>query len=510
MSDACCSPRPLLFVALVLTVKCAGPAYAGQRQPPAPDLAPLEWLERVKDAPAGKLPAFRPIENQERVAEANRLADNDAARFARRLIASAWRLTGGHTKGDAVPALPVALEPGGNYAREGLRIYRDGKYVEQADLPYLLLALDEGSLSLTFLHEGGHVVDAIARRGRRYDAPWSALPHSTFAVTNPTTALGEGYAIHLETLWGHYGDTPARRAWYHRLDPNWNPERAFAGEPLAPIRDLLTFSQNWARYSGVRDGDVAFEGHVYDDSYLRSQYGPSRDGAQLRNGNGMVASEGVVAAVLFWIVDGQARSSGAVPLGGLDQPALLEAELRLVAALQRVPAIQEPYRADLVDLVAAYGNDPPSRRHALERFVGITRGVTARPGMRSAWAALHEAAVNLDIASARKLADGLEAARRELVEAAVKEPATLRAGVGPVLPVRLTAATVQLKALGEPFPIEFDLNAAGGAELKRLTPEPELRARIRAERDTRPFASFEDFEKRAGVALAALGAAPVK
>jgi hypothetical protein len=502
-------PTRLFFFLLVFACT-AVPLGAARGGPDPADLVPIVWVERVKDAPQGKLPAFRPIEDPARLEQAGRMADNDAARFVRHLIARSWRMTGGYSPAEPLPALPIALEPGGNYARQGLRLLRDGAWVERPDLPYMLLALDESSLSLTFLHEGGHVVDRIARRAHRLEADWSPLLHSTFAVTNAVTALDEGYAIHLETLWGHYGDTPERRAWYHRTDPNWNPDRALAGEMLAPVRDMLSFSQNWARYRSVRDGDVAFEGHVYDDSYLRSQYGPSRDIGQLKNGNAMVASEGVVAAALFWIVDGQARSAGAAPLRGLNQPALLEAELRLVEALRRADAVSEPYRPDLVDVVAGYGGDAAGRRHAVERFVGVTRGVTAKPAMRIDWAAFHQAAVELDIATARKLADSLEATRREIVEAAVKDPETLRAGIGPVLPVRLDRVRAQLKALGEPFAVEFDLNAMSAAELKVLTTDPALRARIRTERDTRAFASIEDFERRIGTSLVTLGASAAK
>jgi hypothetical protein len=498
-----------LFLSFLVFV-CTPSLGHARRAPEPADLVPIVWVERVKDAPQGKLPAFREIDDPARIDQASRMADNEAARFVRHLIARAWRLTGGYSAAEPLPALPIALETGGNYARQGLRLLRDGVYVERPDLPYMLLALDEGSLSLTFLHEGGHVVDRIARRAHRLEAGWSPLLHSTFAVTNAVTALDEGYAIHLETLWGHYGSMPERRAWYHRTAPNWNPDRALAGEMLAPVRDLLSFSQNWARYRSVRDGDVAFEGHVYEDSYLRSQYGPSRDLAQLKNGSAMVASEGVTAAVLFWIVDGQARSAGAEVLRGLDQPALVDAELRLVEALRRADAVRLPYRPDLVDVVAAYGGDAPGRRHAVERFVGVTRGVTARPSMRNDWASFHQAAVDLDIAVARKLADGLEAARREIVDAAVKDPATLRTGIGPLLPVVLERVKAQLKALGEPFAVEFDLNAMGAAELNVLTPDRMLRAQIRKERDTRPFASIEDFERRVGATLGVLGAVPVR
>jgi hypothetical protein len=504
------------FLILLLSI-LAAPLTTAQSALPRPELVPIVWLERVVDAPAGKLPAFRVIEDAARVAQADKLSDNEAARFVRQLIARAWRMRAGSSSAEAAPPLPVVLQPGGNYARQGLRILRDGAYVEQPDVPYLLLDLNEGSLSLTFLHEGGHVVDRIVR-GSRQEPKWSALLHSTFAVTDPLTALGEGYAIHLETLWGHYGDTPDRRSWYHRLDLQWSPERAIAGEFFAPVRDLMTFSQNWARYRSVRDGETAFEGHVYDDSYLRSQYSPSRDVSQLRNGNGMVASEGVVASVLFWIVDGDARSRRAEPQRGLHQPGVLEAELQLVAALQRAQSGAPPQgasaqltqRSDLIDVVAAYAHGESVRRGAVEKFIAITRGTTAKPEMRVHWTALHQAAVDLDINPARALADRIDAMRREIVEAAVKDLETLRAGVGPLLPVRLTEVKAQLKALGEPFPVEFDLNAIGNAELNVLTSDLSTRVRIRAERDRQPFTSYEDFERRAGVTLASLRATRVE
>jgi hypothetical protein len=496
--------RTRVLLSSLLLFAAAAPLL-GQAPSKPPELVPLIWLERVRDAPPGALPAFKSLADQPRVDQAARLADNEAARFVRSLIGRAWRLTSAHATGD-LPALPIVLEQGGNYARVGYRLLRDGAIVEYPETPYLLLDLNDSSLSLTFLHEGAHVVDRIVRPGRR-DPEWSALLHSTFAVTDPVTALAEGYAIHLETLWGHYGE--ARKSWYHRLEPQWNPERALGGEFFAPVRDLMSFSQNWARYRSVRDGEIAFEGHIHDGAYLRSQYEPARDASQLRNGNAMVASEGVVASVLFWITDGDARRAGARPFSGLNQPALADAEMRLAAALQRAAvSVQQP-RPDLIDVVAAYGTDPQQRRTAIEPFVAITRGVTANPALRIDWARLFQSAVELDVNGARALVDKIDAVRRGIVDAAIADPSTLRAGVGPQLPVRMAAVTVQLKALGEPFAVEFDLNALDGAQLATLAPDAAMRARIRAERDSRPFASYADFEQRCGLTLDVLKASRV-
>src|SRR3970282_479420 len=155
-----------------------------------------------------------------------------------------------------------------------------------------------------------------------------------------------------------------------------------------------------------------------------------------------------------------------------------------------------------------YAYDESVRRGAVEKFVAMTRGTTAKPEMRVHWMALHQAAVDLDINPARAMVDRIDAIRREIVEAAVKDLEVLRAGVGPVLPIRLTEVKAQLKALGEPFPVEFDLNAIGNAELLVLTPDRSMRVRIRSERDRQPFASYNDFERRTGVTLASLRAQP--
>ena len=70
--------------------------------------------------------------------------------------------------------------------------------------------------------------------------------------------------------WGHYGSDQARRLFYHRLEPAWTAEPPMRGEFFTGVRDLMNFSQTWARYSAVRDGQAMFEGHVY------RQYRPSR------------------------------------------------------------------------------------------------------------------------------------------------------------------------------------------------------------------------------------------
>jgi hypothetical protein len=470
----------------------------------------VQWLEPVAGATSRDMPTYRAIPASDpRTAQAERMIDNEAARFVRRVIAAAHRIaTPGADK--PLPPLPIVFQRGGNNARTGFYLAEGESVRAYPGTPYVLLDFDADRLSLTFLHEGGHVADRIVRAGTRPESEWSGIPHSTFAVTDRVTALSEGFAIHFETLWGHYGTDVTRRGWYHRTDPVWSGD-FLRTEFFAPVRDIMTFSQNWARYSAVRDGLPMFEGHVYDGDYLRSQYDPARDRSRLKTANAIVASEGAVASVCFWIAEGYARAAGVKPQGGLEQAGLVEAEIKMLTALRSAARGASKGTIDLADVVAAVGTaGSEERRQAIERFVMLTRAATMAPRVRSGWRHMYTGAVALDLQASRKTGETLAALSGKALQDAIADPARLRVMTGPVLPVRLDRAKLRLVALGEAFPAEFDLNAMGMPELFLLSPDAGVRAKIDAALDEAPFRSIEDFETRTGITLASVGATPVR
>jgi hypothetical protein len=476
-------------------------------------LVPLLWLETVTpgrgdDGEAkgkNRLPVLRAIAaGDARIEQAEKLVDNEPARCMRELVARVWSKSGLPATWPT-PRLPILLEKDGNFARHGFELQVDKAIEAHADVPYIVLALDAGSLSDTFLHEGGHLLHDVVTAGKKPVPWWSPFPHTTFAVTDPLTALAEGFAIHLEAMLGHYTDDGPRRAFYHRLTPRFDDRGTRQAEYFAPIADLMTYSQSWARYTGVRDEWAVFGGNDYD--YLRSQFEPSRNRAELKPANAMIASEGVVAAVLFWTAVGLAEADGAKPGGGLQQPAILAAEEVLLGALAAAAdGDAAAFRPDLLDVVAHVGADKsPARRLAAVRAVEITRGVTADASVRPAWREFYGAAVALDQRASAAAFKAMEARRIALQDAAVADAASLRAAVGPVVPVRAPAVLLAIVAFGEPFALEFDLNAATALEWRALKVEAATMARILAARDSKPFASLADFEQRAGVTAKAVG-----
>ncbi len=474
-------------------------------------MARIVWLEPVPGMKQerGALPVFKPIDPGDgRLKDYQRWIDTEAGRFARRLVYRASQRFG-TDPAFPEPVLPVVVRNGGNNAEYGFAIQgANGSVEEHGALAYVILDPSPQFLGDTVLHESGHVAHYIATHGRRKSAPWSAFVHTTFATSDPVTALSEGYGIHLETLWGHFGSDADKHAYYHRSAPSFESGKGRKGEYFAPVDDLLNFAQVWSRYQAVRDTWPAFEGHVYPGNYARSQMDPARDRSRLKTPNAMLASEGVAASVMFWIADALATENGARPGAGLDQPALVDAEMALLEGLGALnDSHGDPFRPDLLDLVTSLtATSPHVRDVALSRFIDVTRGVTARPPIRGRWRGLYDNAMLLAIADAKSAITQMDAERGEILARARQDPSSLRAGVGPIIPVRVAAATFELKALGEKMPVEFDLNAMSEPELAVLPAIADaLKARILSERERAPFDSIEDFGKRTGASLDQLG-----
>jgi hypothetical protein len=511
-------PRPLrvavpLCVSLAVVVTAASRSATRGGDQPSP-LARIIWLEETGDKPRqrGQLPVYRPIEPTDaRLKDYERWIDTEAARFARRLVyRAAQRFGTDPIFGE--PVLPVVITKGGNNPGFGLGIATPAGVETHAQLPYVILDPSPEFLGDTLLHESGHVVHTLAQHGRNEGSSWAAFPHTTFATSDPLTALAEGYAIHFETLWGHFGAEPGKQAYYRRLAPSFDAGRGRNAEYFSPVNDLMNFAQVWSRYQAVRDGLPAFEGHIYPGGYPRTQMDPSRDRARLKTPNAMLASEGVAASVLFWTSAAIASERGARPGGGLDQPGVADAEMVLLEALAALPPPDpETFRPDVIDVVQGLVRaNPHAGDVAISRFVDITRGVTAHPAIREAWRSLYDAAIMLDLVTAKASIAKMDAERGDIVTQARRDVSTLRAGIGPIIPVQVKGAEFEMKALGEKLPIEFDLNGMSDAEMGLLPAlNAEARARLTRERTRAPFASVADFASRTGFSLEQLGLAPV-
>lgn len=446
---------------------------------------PLQWLR-----PVGATDVAVPAASGDpAIARAEGMADNEAARFIRRLIARSYQVVPESADDPAV--LAVVLIPGGNKARLGLNVQGGAAQPTRA---YIELGPSEKALSTLFLHEGGHVVHFRMLGGRPPEPSWNRLPHTLFAVTTRTTALTEGYGIHFEALNAHFGSADRTRAFYDRQAPQFGAGLPVDAAFYFPLSDQWTYSQTWSRYQAVRDGLAAFQGF---GDLAHQQLDASRDRARLRTPGQLLASEGTAAASMFWLSARRAEMLGARPGGGLDQPGVMAAEEELMRALRRAGQESGP-KATMRELVEAYAALYPDQAPlARSIWLDLTHGGTADAHMAQAWKRLYDAALVMNISGLSAAFDPLQAIR----QTALQSPEALWKAVAPELPVEVKGAT--LTVFGAPVPLRFDLNAAGGAELKAV---PSLtvsdRAKILTEQAHAPFTGLDDFKRRVGPAAA--------
>jgi hypothetical protein len=451
--------------------------------------------ESPASSPQAELRRWREVEGA-RAERLRQLAANEPAQFALALYREAWRMA--RPEGVAEPTLFIGVEPGGNFARVGFELVTGAGEEEEVrafpDLPYLILEAKPRRFRTTLLHETGHAMHALlvmgANKADGEAGGVAPIPHSTAAVTDRRTAWSEGFAIHLETVNAHCGSDEQTRAFYQRRGRRYGPVQEFAAEYYAPVRDLMSYAQNFARYQHVRDGLYAFEAAPAGGDYLRLQLDPARDLRALRSAGAMMANEGVVASVLFHLI-----TAGGCP--SLD--ALVASYRPLFAAIRAAEKRKGPLDdAPLIEVIAALrAANGPAGEGAIYAFLDVTRGATMDAEADLLWAQLFDAALGIEREALKKVSFEIESRRRKWEADALKDASALARRLGPVVVLRAPGHEVGIALFGELAPLSFDINAVGPGVLGLV---PGLSAeQVRAileERRKRPFANAAEFAER--------------
>lgn len=388
----------------------------------------------------------------------------------------------------------VALVPGGNHAAIGLRVQTATNSTDLPGAAYILLSPDPYSFTSTFLHETGHVAMAMLAGGKQLQpADITSIPHTTAALTDRATAFSEGWAIHLETLNAHVSTEPADRARYHHEAVSFGGGPYPQDEYFRNAADLASYAQNIARYTEVRENHYAFAQAYQGPDYLRLQLEKARDFATLRTPNQLLQSEGFHASFFFLFT-----------MRGNKVPAEDEIRARHLRMLQTMDTLFARVKVEtgvpwLIEFVIEYRNRFPDEADAITTALNdLSHGVFIDPAAAALWTQHYNAALRLDLKSLNR--DGISAARKRWLEAVKKEPAILRSRLGPQIPCQIAAVQVKVEMFGGAQPLLFDSNSAPAAMLQLI---PGLtsaeRERWIAARETKPFASLEDFRLRAGL-----------
>jgi hypothetical protein len=309
--------------------------------------------------------------------------------------------------------LYLAVEDGG-FARSGfwLREQQGERFVPDA---FVDLVVDDdtvanGGFEEIFAHEMGHVF--LRRLFPSLPFGYSRTPHLSFAVTDYPTAFDEGFATHFQPL-------------VRRLTRNsalHDEDLGLTSRPLVPY--WLSNLDRSARTDGVRRNWFV-QLQAPQGSASSTERSTLFDIERLKNGNQMLASEGVVATLFYrWLVPGPG-----------DERALLErygAMFDAFAALDKLkPGPDSPL---MTQLVAAHRTlFPKDNERMLTILLDTTYGATADASLTPIVESVAARGRSGDIEAFIAELTASRKALAQLRESVLKSPEKSGAALGPNL-----------------------------------------------------------------------------
>jgi hypothetical protein len=309
--------------------------------------------------------------------------------------------------------LYLAVEDGG-FARVGffLRDERGERFVPDA---YVDLVVDEdsvanGGFEEIFAHEMGHVF--LRRLFPSLPPGYSRTPHMSLAITDYPTAFDEGFATHMQPLVRRL----TRNAALHEED------LGLTSKPFVPY--WLSNLDRSARTDGVRRNWFV-QLQAPQGSAGSAERSTLFDIERLKNGNQMLASEGLVATLFYrWLAPGPG-----------DERALLERYGKMFdafAALEkRKPGPDTPLMIQLVDSYRALF--PQESDRMLTVLLETTYGATADASLTATVESVAARGRSGDIETFVGELTPARKAFAKLRESVLKDPATAGAALGPNL-----------------------------------------------------------------------------
>lgn len=452
--------------------------------------SPFHFVEPDLAAPAGTLPAFRPVADPARLERLRGWSANEAALFAAEAYRLAWSTARAAGAAPAPERLVVAVEPDSAWTGTGFRL-RDGEvWQEWPHAPYLRLGEDGGRFATVLLHETGHACQILLAGGRPLPGQAiSPIPHAVTALTDRTTAFSEGFAIAFEAVLAQRAVAPALRSLLHHDELLFGATSRMQGEYFRPSAQLAAYAQPQARYQDVRDNAFAFASAVRAPDYLRVQLDPARDLSTLRDANQLMQSEGFAASVFYALVMRGSRpdtETVRARLGNL---------LQAVQEVLRRPDLGPDTPLLLEVILALARRVPAERREVLATLLDCSRGVLVDRDAAPMWRRHYLAALRQDLEQLEL--DAINTARRRWLAAALADPAVLASRLGPQLACTVEAVTVSLPGMGVDAPLRFDVNTAEEGVLRVIPGISEAEvARWLAERERTAFTSARDFRAR--------------
>jgi hypothetical protein len=451
----------LIAVALVAWTSSACSASLGV-------LVPVQQGDAIRTKPGpggGAMPILERAPDGALYRKLIKESQRGTVAFVLKLDEQAQRINGQK----AQPTWLLLTDEEGGFAKRGfwLREHRNDRFVDQ---PYVALVVDtgsvtDGSFEEIFAHETGHVL--LRRLLPKLPAGMSRIPHGSLTITDDPTAFDEGFATHFQAL-------------TRLMTVNLTLKEHDVGLAEKPFTPLWQSNVDGTlRIDGVRRNWFIHRQLLPpgdDDAVALLANSSAFDVAALKNGNQMMASEGVVATLFY-------RAMAPDPS--------VARYASLFRALQHLD--KQALRPDspLMALLTEswMSTDPAEGARFAKTFVETTYGATIDSALPQATAVLARLG---RIGKQQAFVEHLQPARAELaalVERITQQPTALTTALGPALWI----ATTQ--------PLVLNLNTAETDQLGALDGSlAEWSVRIVAERDARgAYSSWGDLVRRVGL-----------
>lgn len=431
-------------------------------------LVPVQQGEEITTKPSAGgrvMPVFQAAPDSALHRSLIRESQRGTVAFVLKLDEQAQRLSGQ----GAGPTWLLLTEEEGGFAKRGfwLREHGHDRYLDQ---PYVALVVDadsiaDGSFEEIFAHETGHVL--LRRLLTRLPAGMSRVNHGSLTITDDPTAFDEGFAIHFQALSRLLTLNSALKA----------NDAGLGSKPFTPLWQSRV--DGTLRIDGVRRNWFIHRQLLppgNDDALARRANSSAFDIGALKNGNQMMASEGVVAT-LFYRALAPAASTGRY--------------VSLFRALQHLDRQELRPDSPLLPLLAQswLTTDPPQGKRFAKLFVETTYGATIERALPQATMELAQIG---RLGKQQAFVEHLKPARAQLaalIEQVNQQPVMLAAGLGPALWIATTESLV------------LNLNTAEADQLAALDASlAEWGGKIVAERDAHgPYGSLGDLAQRVGL-----------
>jgi hypothetical protein len=434
-------------------------------------LVPVRQGEEIMTRPGpggGPMPVFQPAPDSALFRGLIRESRRGTVAFVLQLDEQAQHVSGQ----TAQPTWLLLTEEEGGFARRGFWLRERGtdRFVDQ---PYVALVVDpdsvaDGSFEEIFAHETGHVL--LRRLLPRLPAGMSRLNHGSLTVTDDPTAFDEGFAIHFQAVSRLLTVNTALKA----------HDAGLGEKPFTPLWQSNV--DGTLRIDGVRRNWFVHRQLLppgLDDAAARRANSSAFDVGALKNGNQMMASEGVVATVFYRAMAPDLALARYVSL------------FRAMRQLNNEDLLPDSPLLPLLTRTWMRTDPRPGARFA-KSFVETTYGATIDRALPQATMVLAQIG---RLGKQQAFVEHLKPARAqmaELIEKITRQSDSLTAALGPALWI----ATAEPQAL--------NLNTAETDQLAALDGFlAEWAEKIVAERDSQgPYGSLSDLVRRAGLPAA--------